>query len=711
MSLVRRERIRERIAAGRHGPALVVDRDAAGRRVPGERRAGRGPGVVVGEQVPLAAHHLDLRLDVGRVGVRRHRSGRVVGEQHRLQVGDLAHDGLEIVHVALLRRTPARADRSQRVVAEAPPPETVRALDDRHEGVVAHLGARRPPSLRGELEELEHRHPRPRILHGVAGDPGAVGDRAHAIAAGGLGAEHRVGIGAEHVGRVTPQAGIGLRQQRGERHAVGIETTQPVVLREAAVPEIRPALVDRVIAGAATLRADILKVGVRAVDQERVVGRKLVEAVPGLEIHDPVLLEVRHQRVHLGSRGGAVPVVQVEVDPEAVHVALSGVGPQQVFPEDVVAAVAHAGVVHAEHEARRAPDEEAILGVDRDVHRRPRAAGDLRHAIGRVRVGDTARRGVDHGEDDLIRASGLHAAAVDLRDEVCGRREVLARQLLAGALVLEGATDLHATEVTARRRDRHVEPHRLRLIVEQHAAVVRVEHEDVDRLRELLDHDDVVEPRRPRRAAEVLEAQRRLQILGHDDASDLVERPVSGALDGIGREPLTDAAGTEVDLQSQAGVAAADTLRLDPGAEVVDAGLQEDRLVGRRSVAPAIAEGARMRRLLIEGPATAAGPAGRYPTAVRFEAGVLGQVRAQRRRRHRRQPTRYQVGLGHRRGRQSRESRHCCYCRHHPPSHAHPHRKSLPGLQNWGIFFPAAMGKAMHTPELASYRRGGFLRH
>src|SRR5207245_4447855 len=102
------------------------------------------------------------------------------------------------------------------------------------------------------------------------------------------------------------------------------------------------------------------------------------------------------------------------------------------------------------------------------------------------------------------------------------------------------------------------------------AAVVRVEHKDVDRLRELLDHDDVVEPRRPRRAAEVLEAQRSLQILGHDDASDLVERPVSGALDGIGREPLTDAAGTEVDLQSQAGVAAADTLRLDPGAEVVD---------------------------------------------------------------------------------------------------------------------------------------------
>ena len=35
-----------------------------------------------------------------------------------------------------------------------------------------------------------------------------------------------------------------------------------------------------------------------------------------------------------------------------------------------------------------------------------------------------------------------------------------------------------------------------------------------------------------------------------------------------------------------------------------------------------------MRRLLTEGPATAAGPAGRYPTAVRLEARVLGQIRA-----------------------------------------------------------------------------------
>src|SRR5437870_2064992 len=99
-------------------------------------------------------------------------------------------------------------------------------------------------------------------------------------------------------------------------------------------------------------------------------------------------------------------------------------------------------------------------------------------------------------------------------------------------------------------------------------------------------------PPAPGRAAEVLEAQRRLQILGHDDASDLVERPVRGALDRIGREPLANAARTEVDLQSKAGVPAADTLRLDPGAEVVDAGLQEDRLIGRRSVTPAIAEGA-----------------------------------------------------------------------------------------------------------------------
>ena len=368
------------IAGGRQRAVLGVHRDGARRGVPGERRAGLGGRRVVGEDVARAVDDLHLGLDV-RVGVGRQRRRRVVAEQRRLEAGDLADDGLEVVHVIRPRLAPVAAHVAEGVVAEAPPEEALGALDDGHVGVVTHLLARGPAAERGELEELQDRQVRPRVLYHVAIVGGPVGHHLVVVAAARLGAVHRVRIRRREVDGVTPHREIRIAQLGHERHAVRVEATQPIVLGEGARNHARDALVHRVVAGAGRVGADGLHVVVRGVDAEAGVGGEPVEAVAGLQVHDAVLLEVVHQRLHRFGGGAAVPVVQVHVDLQAVHAPLTRRRPQQVLPEGGIGAVAGGGVVDAEDEARRAVHQHAVLVVV------GRHAG---HAIGWVRV----RRGV-----------------------------------------------------------------------------------------------------------------------------------------------------------------------------------------------------------------------------------------------------------------------------------------------------------------------------
>ena len=420
--------------------------------------------------------------------------------------------------------------------------------------------------------------------------------------------------------------------------------------------------------------ADGLHVVVRGVDAEAGVGGEPVEAVAGLQVHDAVLLEVVHQRLHRFGAGAAVPVVQVHVDLQAVHAALTRRRPQQILPEGGIGAVAGGGVVDAEDEARRAVHQHAVLVVVGHVHAGAHAGRHAGHAIGRIRVRRGVARQVHQRERHQVGLAHLQGGAVELGRQVGRRREVLRGDDLAGRLVLHRAGDLVAPEVTAGRRHADVELHRRRTLGEHHAPVVRVEHEDVDGLGQLLFELDVVEPGGPGAARVVLELDEHGLVLDDDDVLHLDERPVHRPGDEVARMPQVDGRPL-VQGQPHTVRAVAEALRLDPGRQLVNALLESDRLGHRRRSGSApVAERPRVFRQLIGRPAGARAPVGRHAAAERLEAAVLQLVGTKRHRRQCGEPTTTdERGLGCCRGHgaecdQNRSQDPC-----DPPLHAHPH--------------------------------------
>ena len=240
MGLVGAEGVGERIVRGVDRAALGVHRDRAGRGIPGERRRLGRALVVVGQDVALTPGELHLGPDRG-VGVAGERSGLVLRDEDLLEVAQLADHRLQIVHVRGALGTPVGADVEQCVVTEAPPEQALGAFHDGHVGVIAHFLERRPAGVVRRLEELQDGEDWPRVEDGVSRRARPVGDPVVRIATS-LRAPERVGIGAEHVGRVAPERQRRIAQERRERHAVGIQAPQPHVLVEHAVDQRRPAL-------------------------------------------------------------------------------------------------------------------------------------------------------------------------------------------------------------------------------------------------------------------------------------------------------------------------------------------------------------------------------------------------------------------------------------------------------------------------------------
>ena len=250
-----------------------------------------------------------------------------------------------------------------------------------------------------------------------------------------------------------------------------------------------------------------------------------------------------------------------------------------------------------------------------------------------------------------------------------GRR--LLRDHLAARLVLDRGRDAVTREVAAGRRHVDVELQRLRLVVEQHAAEVGIEHEDVGGRRLHLLHDDVVEPRRARRVVVVLEHDGHRLVGGEDDRAEGDLRPVVGAGEEIGRRPREYAARPLVERQPHAGVVAAEALGLHPGRHRVRARLELNVLGrGRGAGVTPIAEGTGAFRQLILRPARAGRPA---RGSQRLEAGILGEVRSHV---HLRQRGEAAADQGRRLGARDRRRRRHRHHRNqdpsHPTSHLHP---------------------------------------
>jgi len=245
-------------------------------------------------------------------------------------------------------------------------------------------------------KKLLHRHVRPRVLDRVTRARRPVGDLGERVAARRLGAVHRVRVRAHDVDGVAPERQVRVAEQRRERDGGRRELPQSQRLREDAWLKPGQTFVRRIEAGEPGQRRQLLHVGVGAVDEEAPVRRVLVEAVAGLQIRDPMLLEVGHERGHRVHGRLAVPVVEVHVDVHAAPLRRSPVADQSVFSQKVgVGAVAKPRVVDAEDEARHALEQHAVLGVDRHVHRRARRRRHLRDAIRRIVIDGAVARQVD----------------------------------------------------------------------------------------------------------------------------------------------------------------------------------------------------------------------------------------------------------------------------------------------------------------------------
>ena len=297
------------------------------------------------------------------------------------------------------------------------------------------------------------------------------------------------------------------------------------------------------------MRAERADIRVRAVDGKRRIGRIFVEAVAGLQIHDTVLLQAVHQRRHRIGRRLSIVIIQVHVDVETIHPSVACRRPQRGVPECRISAVAETRIVDTQDEARHALEDEAILGVERDVHREPRTARSLRHAIGGVRRHHGVRREVDKRDGRKIATARLHRRSIERRNQVRRGGKGLLRNDLPARLVGEYASDTMTAEVATRRCHGHVELNRLRLIVEEHSTVVGIQQKYVDRRRHNLHEVDIVKPRRSGCPIVVFQPYRRGPVGVDHDRADLIQLPVVRPADDVGRPPGVDAARAKVERQ------------------------------------------------------------------------------------------------------------------------------------------------------------------